>query len=88
MIVKQVQTIIFSKDEQEALTKAANIIGLLCSELGEKCSRCPFNKMCGESDPSEVISKLGHEGRIIIEEQKERKEKNSFLFFFDASSPV
>lgn len=68
MIVKQVQTIIFSKDEQEALTKAADIIGMLCSELDGKCSHCPFYTMCEEADPHEVISKLGHEGRIIIEE--------------------
>ena len=81
MIVKQVQTITFSKDEQEALTKAANIIGMLCVELDRKCSCCPFNKMCEESDPAEVIAKLGHEGRLIIEEQKERKERNFFLFF-------
>lgn len=66
MIVKQVQAIVFSKEEQEALISAANVIGTLCSELGKRCSQCPFVNLCGKGNPIEIIAKLGHDGQLII----------------------
>lgn len=68
MIVKQVQTIVFSKEEKETLTKAADVIRTLCNELGGKCSRCPFNEMCDEAVPSQVLAKLGYDGQLIVED--------------------
>lgn len=68
MKVKQIKTIVFDKEEKETFTKAAEIIGLICAEVDEECSHCPFHKMCDVSDPTEVISKLGHEGQLIIKD--------------------
>lgn len=61
------KTVIFDEQEKQTMRDVVSIVNEICMHFDDKCSQCPFSKICDVSSLDSVFTKLINEGQVIIE---------------------
>lgn len=61
------KTIVLNEQEKQTMRDVVGIVNEICGHIDDKCSQCPFTKICDVSSLDGVFIKLVNEGQVIIE---------------------